>query len=48
LEDVHAQFLPGTMYENEKGVTQDYSEAMKVSAEPQGLQMSRGFLDELV
>ena len=26
--DAHAQFLLGTMYENGKGVTQDYSEDM--------------------
>ncbi len=28
--DAHAQFLLGTMYENGKGVSQDYSEAMKL------------------
>jgi TPR repeat protein len=28
--DAHAQFLLGTMYENGKGTTQDYSEAMKL------------------
>ena len=28
--DAHAQFLLGTMYENGKGVTRDYGEAMKL------------------